>query len=152
MRVIEIISLLALCGCASGVQPASTTRDAAGYREAKRTIRGDALSAFRIQLAKGQMVFYAMREHLEKGKWTFPGLSQKEVDEFITEGKTPIEVRFEDVAPVVVGAQFSGEEYWLAVDDFLSDYNRLVLAELKRRAQRPIHSAEPSSPRRAGSP
>ena len=98
------------------------------------------------------MVFYAMGEHLEKGKWTFPGLSQKEVDEFITGEKTPIEVKFEDVAPVVVRAQFSGEEYWLAVDDFLSDYNRLVLAELKRRALQPNHTAEPSSPSRAGSP
>jgi len=146
------IAVVILCGCASGLKSTTAARDTAGYREAKGMIRGDAIAAFRTQLTKGKLVFYAMCEHFEKEKYTFPGLLQQEVDEFISEKKVPIEVKFEDVAPVIVGAQYTGEEYWLAVDDFLSDYNRLVLAELKRRKLVQNYTAEPSSPMRVDSP
>ncbi len=78
---------------------------------------------------------------------SFPGLSQEEVDRWITHDRLPFVRKFpDDPPPFFVGADFSAADYWDAVSEYLTAYNRLVLEEMNsRRANKVLPGASTES-------
>jgi hypothetical protein len=147
MKILLILGLLALCGCATHRHSDVVDRKSRAYVQAMADLGEDAGTAFKKQLERGNLAFLAIGEHPFRENCSFPGLAQDEVDAYITRKKVPFQIRFDSVAPVIVtknGESYDYDAYWAAVDDFLTTYNRLVLAELKRRETRPNQTLEPT--------
>ena len=139
IRLLTSVITMSVVGCVQLSSECQVDRKSAAYKEAVCGLGDDATTAFQKQQQRGILEFYAMGEHANHQNVWFPGLSEKEVEEYITHKKVPFEVRFENMAPVIVtedGMPFDSSAYFAAVDDFLSAYNRLVLHEAKRRARK----------------
>ena len=78
---------------------------------------------------------------------SFPGLSQEEVDRWITHDRQPFVRKFQDdPPPFFVGADFSAADYWDAVSEYLAAYNRLVLEEMNNRRTNKVLPGMPTEP------
>lgn len=128
--------LFMLCfssGVLGGAEPERKSAEVspAGLTAARKFIGSDPTTEFRKNRESGVVPFYSTGS-LVSGD-SFPGLSQDEVDRLITIEHRPCVRRFQDdPPPFFVGDDFSVAEYWEAVSEYLTAYNRLVLEEKKK--------------------
>jgi hypothetical protein len=147
--IITYLSLLCLCGSVlADPEPQSKGAESQspGLAAARKFVGSDPAAEFRKNRDSGVVPFYSTGS-LVSGD-NFPGLSQEEVDRLITEERRPCVRRFQDdPSPFFVGDDFSAAEYWEAVSEYLTAYNRLVLEELKRqKPNQPLQRTPDTAP------
>lgn len=139
-----LVMLPFLSGCIHQSTSPQAKRGAissASLAAARKYIGSDPNAEFRKNKEAHAVSFYSYGSLLSGDH--FPGLSQKEVDEWISRAHYPVVRKFQDdPAPYFVGVDFTVADYWDAVDEFLTAYNRLVLAEVTRQ---PNNAPEPTT-------
>ncbi len=142
-----------LCGCA-GPKSSQThalatpehaapriERSAAGQEAARKYLGRDPVSEFRKNKNGEAVTFYSYGSLMSGDH--FPGLSQQEVDLWITERRIKyVRMVQDDPAPFFVGVDFTITDYWNAVEEYLTTYNRLVLDYL---INQPNQALEPTA-------
>jgi len=146
--IISCFLLLCFCGCVPGgieSHPKRAERRPDGRAAARQFIGSDPSAEFRKNRDAGVVLFYSTGS-LVSGD-SFPGLSQEEVDRWITHDRLPFVRKFQDdPPPFFVGDDFSAAEYWDAVSEYLTAYNRLVLEEMNNRRTNKVLPGKPTEP------
>lgn len=143
MRPFAVVLLLFCTGCATvqtatSVAPSQSKRGPADPIAAMRYHGIDPQKEFQSRLAKGLIPFLGIREHGFQDQGWIPGLTKAEIHEYITLRHQPFEFYCDNMDFLVTDGLFpSVPSYVDAVHAFLTAYNHLVLAELKRRDSSP---------------
>ena len=135
MKNVVTAIMLLMTGCASFESDEDyVNRGSKAYKTAEALYGRDANEEFERNKAKDDLVFYAMEFHLED-ECTIPGLTQEEVDYFIDERDIDFRIIQDDVIPFFPDLSKKVRRYyWHVVDDFMRNYNQLVLSEYKNEA------------------
>ncbi len=141
MKASLILIIFFAAGCANSLKTINSGKGSEqGFEFAKEFIGRNAEEEFSKNLQSGELRFYGVGVHLTD-EIEVHALSKEEITDLIERRGFPIEAIAEDVNPfAVVEKDFSYSDYWKGLDEFITDYNKLVLQEIKRRDNHTLHS------------
>ncbi len=153
LKLITILFAALVIAALSSCRSAGAVRTSAGIEAARKAVQRDAGAEFRRNLETDQVQFYSYGSLMYGDH--FPGLTADEMSLWIERRGVRFSRQFQDdPQPFFVNAGFTTGDYWQVVNEFLSDYNHMVLAYLKAQHNHLVEATPaecPATARSAGS-